>query len=327
MTHRARQGGDGGVAGDTSAASPRRAWHALLLLAVVLFACGDPSDPDPTVGTLTGTVHDAETDVVIAGVALTISGREGVSGSDGAFEIDSVPVGTQQMTASRTGYVTQQAEVEIAGGATATLLLELVADLGPPGPGGVTATTDGTAPGTVTVGWSPVAGATNYTVYWGTHSPASAEQGTAVANAPNPFVHTELSKGTTYYYTVVAQTAEGSTRPSAEVSATPDGPISIAFVNPTPTQIVGARFVVSVEIRSVFQLTSVTAQVESVTDELTYIPASDEWEGFFDVGDLPSPTFRTVHYTATDAAGERRPDGHIGAARSLACGDDVHAAG
>ena len=37
--------------------------------------------------------------------------------------------------------------------------------------------------------------------------------------------------------------------------------------------------------------------------ELTNIPASDEWEGFFDVGDLPSPTFRTVHYTATDAGG------------------------
>ncbi len=151
--------------------------------------------------------------------------------------------------------------------------------------------------------WSPLAGATSYTVYWGTHPPANVEQGTAVPNAPNPFVHSELSKGTTYYYTVVAQTAEGPTRPSAEASATPDGPISIAFVNPTPTQIVGARFVVSVEIRSVFQLTSVTAQVEDFTDELTYIPASDEWEGFFEVGDLPSPTFRTVHYTATDAAG------------------------
>ena len=207
------------------------------------------------------------------------------------------------MTASKAGYVPGSADVEIEGGATTTLALELQPDLGPPGPSNATATTDDAVPGTVTVAWDPVPGATSYTVYWGTHSPANAEQGTAVDDAPNPFVHTELSKGTTYYYTVVAHTPDGSTRPSAEVSATPDGPISIAFVNPTPTQIVGARFVVSVEIRSLFQLTSVTAQVAGFSDELTFISASDEWEGFFDVGDLPSPSFRTVYYTATDAAG------------------------
>jgi CarboxypepD_reg-like domain len=273
-----------------------------LALSVVL-ACGDPNDSGPTVGTLAGTVHDAETDAPLEGVLLVVAGRQGQSAADGTFEIDSVPTGTQQVTVSIAGYVGQSVEIEVEGGVTVTLALELIPDLGPPGPTNVTAVTDDGTPGTVSVAWDPVEGAVGYTVYWGTHSPVNGEQGTAVPDAPNPFVHSELSAGTTYYYTVAAHTPDGDTRPSAEVSATPDGPISIRFVNPTPTQIVNARFVVSVEISSVFQLLGVTAQVEDLTDQLTYIPASDEWEGFFDVGDMPSPSLRTVHYTATDAAG------------------------
>ncbi len=70
-------------------------------LVVILFACSDPSDPEPTVGTLTGTVRDAETEAGIAGVALSVSSRSGVTGSDGVFEIDSVPAGTREVTASK----------------------------------------------------------------------------------------------------------------------------------------------------------------------------------------------------------------------------------
>lgn len=281
----------------------RHACLASVLGALTLVACGDPNNPDATTGTLAGVVRDAETDAPIEGVTLVVAGIQGQTESDGRFEIDSVPEGTQQVAATRSGYVARTIEVQIQAGGTEEITVELVADLGPPGPSGVLATTDDATPGTVQVSWDPVDGATSYVVYWGTHSPVDTARGVRVADASNPFVHSELSSGTTYYYVVTVIGPEGETRPSAQVSATPTGNIAIEFVNPVPAQIVGARFVVSVEITSFFQLTSVVAQVEGLTDELTYIPASDEWEGFFDVGDMPSPSYRIVHYTATDAAG------------------------
>lgn len=274
----------------------------LALGALSTFACGDPTDAGTT-GVLVGLVRDAETEAPLEDATLLVAGIQVQSGSDGRFTLDSVPAGAQQVVASKAGYLGQTVEVQIGVGETEEITVELVADLGPPGPSGVSATTDAATPGTVRVRWDPVAGATSYVVYWGTHSPVNAEQGVRVADAPNPFIHTELSAGTTYYYAVAAIGPEGETRPSAEVSATPDGPISIRFVNPGPTQIVGARFSVTVEIRSVFQLTSVTARVGAFIDDLTYHLESDEWEGFFDLGDTPSPSFQTVHYTATDAAG------------------------
>jgi Carboxypeptidase regulatory-like domain len=274
----------------------------LTLGALGTFACGDPNDPGTT-GMLAGLVRDAETDAPIEGVTLLVAGIQVHSGNDGRFTLDSVPAGTQQVVASKSGYIGQTVDVQIQAGETEEITVELVADLGPPGPSGVSATADPANPGTVRVNWDPLVGATSYVVYWGTHSPVNGEQGVRVADAPNPFVHTELSGGTTYYYAVAAIGPDGETRPSAEVSATPDGPISIHFVNPKPLQFVEARFSVTVEIRSVFQLTSVTAQVGAFTDILTYHPESDEWEGFFDLGDTPSPSFQTVHYTATDAAG------------------------
>jgi carboxypeptidase family protein len=281
----------------------RHGYLASVLCALTVVACGDPNNPEATTGTLAGVVRDAETDAPIEGVTLVVAGIQGQTGSDGRFELDSVPEGTQQVAATRSGYVARTIEVQIQASATGEIIVELVPDLGPPGPSGVVATTDDAIPGTVRVSWEPVDGATSYVVYWGTLSPVDPVQGVRVAEAPNPFIHTELSAGTTYYYVVTASGPEGESRPSSQVSATPDGSIAIQFVNPIPNQIVGARFVVSVEITSVFQLTSVTAQVGEFTDDLTYHPESDEWEGFFEVGDTPSPSFQTVHYTATDAAG------------------------
>ena len=68
MSDLTRQGGGGGVAGETIT-PPSRAVLGIrftqliigLALSIVL-AYGDPSDSGPTVGTLAGTVHDGETD-------------------------------------------------------------------------------------------------------------------------------------------------------------------------------------------------------------------------------------------------------------------------
>jgi hypothetical protein len=153
--------------------------RGLFMLGVpAAFACGDPNDPDATTGTLAGVVRDAETDAPIDGVTLVVAGIQGQSGSNGRFEIDSVPEGTQQVAATMTGYVAQTVAVEIQAGATTDITVELAADLGPPGPSGVVATRDDITPGTVRVSWEPVDGATSYVVYWGTRSPVDAEQGT-----------------------------------------------------------------------------------------------------------------------------------------------------
>jgi hypothetical protein len=276
---------------------------AFLSWVLPVVACGDPNTPEETVGVLIGVVRDAATETPLEGAELAVGSRTGQSGSDGRFSIDSVPSGDQQLSVTHSGYLPQTVSIRVQAGDTEEVTLELVVDDGPPGPSNISVTTSEDAPGAITVTWDPVDGATGYTLYWGTHSPVDAERGTAILNATSPFVHDELSDGTTYRYVVVAHGPEGDTSPSAEVFATAAGPITIRFVNPTPTQIVQARFVVSVEIRSLFQLTGVTAQVEDLSDELTYIPASDEWEGFFDVGDMPSPSYRVIHYTATDAMG------------------------
>jgi hypothetical protein len=65
-----------------------------------------------------------------------LSPAEGQSETDGTFAIDSVPVVTQQVAASKPGYVTQTADVEIEGVATATLALEQVRDTEAMGPDG-----------------------------------------------------------------------------------------------------------------------------------------------------------------------------------------------
>ena len=92
--------------------------------------------------------------------------------------------------------------------------------------------TTGTAPatpiglvasaGNASVGltWTASAGATSYSVYRGTA--AGAEGATAVGTSTsNSFTNTGLTNGTTYYYTITASNAAGTSAKSAEVHATP----------------------------------------------------------------------------------------------------------
>jgi hypothetical protein len=97
-----------------------------LLFALVLVACGDPNDPQ-TFGSLGGMVRNAVSRVPLEGVMLTVAGREGQSGSEGRYEIDSVPAGTHQVTAVMTGYVTRTFDAEIRTGIINTFDVELTA--------------------------------------------------------------------------------------------------------------------------------------------------------------------------------------------------------
>ncbi len=87
----------------------------------------------------------------------------------------------------------------------------------PPTPVGVVATAGNTS---VSLTWTASAGATSYSIYRGTAP--GAEGATPVGTATsNSFTDTGLTNGTTYYYTIAASNAAGTSAKSAEVRATP----------------------------------------------------------------------------------------------------------
>ncbi len=75
--------------------------------------------------------------------------------------------------------------------------------------------------GQITVGWSAVAAATAYNIYWSTTPGVTTATGTQIADVTNPYTHTGLTNGTTYYAVVTAVNASGESVESAEVSAIP----------------------------------------------------------------------------------------------------------
>ncbi len=94
----------------------------------------------------------------------------------------------------------------------------------PPAPTGMTASA---GDGQVTLSWAPVSEATSYNVYMAAQSGVTKSNystlagGMAHVAAPNPFVHTALTNGTTYYFVVTAVNAIGESAESSEESATP----------------------------------------------------------------------------------------------------------
>ena len=74
--------------------------------------------------------------------------------------------------------------------------------------------------GQVTLAWTEQTGVT-YDLYHSTTTGFALANGIKVANAPQPYTHTGLTNGTTYYYRLTATNASGTSRPTAEVSAIP----------------------------------------------------------------------------------------------------------
>jgi len=89
----------------------------------------------------------------------------------------------------------------------------------PPTPAGLAATAGNAS---VALAWTASAGATSYSIYRGTA--AGAEGATPVGTSTsNSFTDTGLTNGTTYYYTITASNAAGTSAHSSEVHATPAG--------------------------------------------------------------------------------------------------------
>lgn len=73
----------------------------------------------------------------------------------------------------------------------------------------------------VRLAWGDANGATTYNIYWSTTAGVQRKNGTKISAAVNPYYHSGLNNGTTYYYVVTAANQYGESSESAEVSVTP----------------------------------------------------------------------------------------------------------
>ena len=71
------------------------------------------------------------------------------------------------------------------------------------------------------IAWAGVRGAASYNIYWSTTTGVNKTNGTKIAGAYNPQVHTGLMNGTLYYYVVTAVSAGGEGAESVQVDAMP----------------------------------------------------------------------------------------------------------
>ncbi len=76
----------------------------------------------------------------------------------------------------------------------------------------------------VTLSWSTVDGAEDYTLYWTAGTSVDKDSGARVPNVRPPFVHRGLLAGQAYAYVVTASDATGDGAASGSATATPYGP-------------------------------------------------------------------------------------------------------
>jgi len=77
-------------------------------------------EPIPTTGTIAGKVTDSSTGLAIEGATVTDGTRSAITGVNGDYTIDDVPVGTYTVTASAAGYDDDSQSVTVIAGETST---------------------------------------------------------------------------------------------------------------------------------------------------------------------------------------------------------------
>ena len=82
----------------------------------------------------------------------------------------------------------------------------------------------------VVISWNPGPGGLFSNIYWST-SPGVTKSDTKISEVKNPYSHTGLTNGTTYYYAVTTENFCGESALSNEVSAIPEvaGTLSVSI--------------------------------------------------------------------------------------------------
>jgi hypothetical protein len=123
--------------------------------------------------------------------------------------------------------------VACGGGGSKSASTNNTNDRPPTAPVGISAAA---ADSEVVLTWNSVSNATNYNVYWAVTSGVTKLSGTRISNASSPHTVSALTNGTSYYYVITAQNAQGESGESSEVSAIPQvaAPGQVTGVTVTP---------------------------------------------------------------------------------------------
>ncbi|ABQ26212.1 fibronectin type III domain-containing protein [Geotalea uraniireducens] len=187
------------------------------------------------------------------------STKTGVTTSNGTKISGAMSPAVQAGLAAGTTYYYIVTAVNSAGESTpsvqvaATTVTPTPAPTVPAAPSGVTATGGAKQ---VTLSWPAVSGATSYNVYWSTASGVTTANGTRIAGATSPYVHTGLSAGTSYYYIVTAVNGAGESAPSTQATATTNAPLPAVPAAPTGVTATGGANQVSLSWSAVSGATS-----------------------------------------------------------------------
>lgn len=187
------------------------------------------------------------------------SNKSGVTTSNGTKISGATSPAVQAGLAVSATYYYIVTAVNSAGESTpsvqvaATTVTPIPAPTVPAAPTGVSATGGAKQ---VTLSWPAVTGSTSYNLYWSTASGVTTANGTRIAGATSPYVHTALSAGTSYYYIVTAVNGAGESAPSTQASAITNAPPPAVPAAPTGVTATGGANQVSLSWSAVSGATS-----------------------------------------------------------------------